>query len=106
MPRYVGYHEDHQLPFKQGQWVLIPKGTTIKTTYHGTRQAGRSYAVKIHHLGCGRNLPVGHPRHNESYPVENPSVVWPGPGGYWSEADINDVQPCPPEKIPTRPKSY
>lgn len=24
--------------------------------------------------------------------LENPKVVWPGSGGYWREADINDVQ--------------
>lgn len=24
--------------------------------------------------------------------MENPSVVWPGSGGYWTEADINDVE--------------
>jgi hypothetical protein len=29
---------------------------------------------------------------DEGYLVlSNPSVVWPGSGGYWREADINDV---------------
>ena len=25
-------------------------------------------------------------------PVHNPTVVWPGTGGYWMECDINDVE--------------
>jgi len=29
---------------------------------------------------------------NKMYPTVNPHVVWPGTGGYWVEADINDVE--------------
>lgn len=25
-------------------------------------------------------------------PIENPKVCWAGTGGYWAEADVNDVQ--------------
>ena len=32
MPRYEGYHESNQLPFRQGQKVVIPAGVTVKTT--------------------------------------------------------------------------
>ncbi len=30
--------------------------------------------------------------YKKMFPVQNPRVVWAGAGGYWVEADINDVE--------------
>ena len=87
--RLEGYHD--VLPIKAKDTVLIRKGTRVKTVQQGERLALRTYRVRVHHLLSGRNHPPGHPRHDPAYPVENPKVVLAGPGGYWSEADINDV---------------
>lgn len=70
--------------------VRIPKGTLIKTIYHGERLAGRTYTVKVEHLLNGVSQHVNY--HQDVVPTENPKVRWPGPGSYWSEADINDVE--------------
>jgi len=88
----LGYHENHELPVKKGDTVIIPKGTAVKTVGHPTKPAGRTYRIVVHHILNGQNRPEGDPRHVPTYPVMNPRVVWPGPGGYWSEADINDVR--------------
>lgn len=85
-----GYHD--ALPIKAEDVVLIRKGTRVKTVQQGERRALRTYRVRVHHTLAGRNHPAGHPRHDPTYPVENPKVVWAGPGGLWSEADINDVE--------------
>lgn len=83
--KYVGYHDDKDLPLKAGDIVTIRKGVTIFTTHPDGRGkvAGRTYKIKIDHVlwGCTRD--------GEHY--RNPSVRWPGSGGYWNEVDINDV---------------
>lgn len=88
--RLEGYHD--ALPVKAGDVVLIRKGTRVKTVQQDERRSLRTYRVCVHHTLCGQNHPAGHPRHDPAYPVENPKVVWAGPGGRWSEADINDVE--------------
>src|SRR4051812_33471047 len=87
-----GYHEDSALPVKRGDTVIIPKGTMIKTVGREPRPAGKTYRIVVDHLLSGMNHPESDPRHDRTYPVRNPTVVWPGPGGYWSEADINDIR--------------
>lgn len=95
--RLEGYHET--LPIKRGDIVLIKKGTMIKTVGKEPRPAGKTYKIKVDHTLPGRseiklrqNDTPPHGFWEERINHENPKVVWPGPGGYWSEADINDVE--------------
>ncbi len=105
MGKYIGYHEDNELPIKRGDVVTIPKGTTVRTM-HPSRKlyvTKRSQKVTVDHILNGIGLPEGHPRCDEFYrafhdhetsatrQIRNPSIRWPGTGGYWCEADINDV---------------
>lgn len=80
--KYEGYHPDHTLPVKPGDVVTIVKGTPV--WHQGeVKPAGKTYKVTVHHILPGCNHPDVDPYHR------NPKVVWPGSGGYWSEADIN-----------------
>jgi hypothetical protein len=98
MKRFVGYHEDHELPVKRGDTVTILKGTKIKTTCPRPEDkhkvAKRTYKIKVDHilngttitqLNRGRDfdLPLG--------PLTNPTVRWGGTGGYWYEVEMNDL---------------
>jgi len=88
-PKYLGYHDD--LPIKQGQIVTIKKGTMVRCN-GVTKPAGRTYKITIHHILPGQNLYVeGNAFRRTVHPVMTPKVVWPGSGGYWAEADINDI---------------
>jgi hypothetical protein len=93
--KYVGYHDEQDLPVKRGQTVTIPKGTTVKTVGRPAKQAGKTYKVKVDHILPGTSdysIAVQDKKVIEvRTPRTNPKVVWAGPGGYWSEADINDV---------------
>jgi hypothetical protein len=84
--RYIGYCKDEEIPFKQGETVIIPKGVSIKSTHPTVKRkvAGTTRRVKINHILCGMNDYDGKPH-------SNPSVVWAGTGGYWHEVDINDI---------------
>jgi len=92
MAKYIGYHESHLLPLKGGETVTILKGTPIKTT-HPTKKhrvAGRTYKVKVNHVLNGTTVTVlNRYRDEELGPKQNPSIRWPGEGGYWFEVDIN-----------------
>lgn len=81
--RLIGYHDT--LPISKGQEVTIPKGTLVRTLTKGSRRAGKTYKVRVHHTLCGMDSYHG------KDPL-NPEVVWAGPGGYWSYCDINDVR--------------
>lgn len=86
---YLGFREDRDLPIKQGDTVTIPKGITVKTVYKDPKPAGRTYKIKVNHIMPGSNAYLDWNR--EVVRPTGPKVVWPGPGGYWSEADLNDV---------------
>jgi hypothetical protein len=103
MTKFVGYHENKDLPIKAGDTVTILKGTKIKSM-HPTRKvftAGRTYQVKVNHVLCGSSdfdlnatlahLSTTNERKDIYIPRSNPSVRWPGYRGYWSEVDINDI---------------
>jgi len=53
-----------------------------------SKVAGRSYTVIVHSVNCGTNADI---YQGKVIAAKNPSVVWPGDGGYWCEADVNDV---------------
>lgn len=98
MTRIEGYQDDNAmlaLPIKRGDTVIIKKGTIIYVVGQEPKPAGRTYQVKVHSLSPGQNRPVGHPQHDPSYGVQNPRIVWPGSGGYWTECDVNDVVKAP-----------
>jgi hypothetical protein len=87
--KFIGYHEDSELPIKKGDTVTIKKGTLVGTLGKGIKPAGKTYKVKIDHILNGVNRYRDH--HGEPVEVQNPRIRWPGPGGYWSDADINDI---------------
>lgn len=87
--KFVGYHEDSELPVKKGMIVTIKKGTLVTTIGHGSKPAGKTYKIQIDHILNGSFRYRGH--RNEAIETTNPKVRWPGPGGYWSDADINDI---------------
>lgn len=96
--KFEGFHEDKDLPIKRGDTVTIPKGTVIRTMLprpeDKVRIAARTYKVRVDHILNGitvteeaaflrRGETPGH--------KSNPTVRWPGKGGYWFEVDINDI---------------
>lgn len=89
--QYLGYHDLHDLPVRQGQRVRIRKGTVIRSTKIGSLPfvAARTYVVVVRSLdtGMAEFVHAGH-----VHPATNPRVVWVGSGGYWVSADINDVE--------------
>jgi hypothetical protein len=99
-PKYVGFHEDADLPVKRGDTVTIPKGTHLRTTHPQMkdRVAARTYRVKVDHILPG-STDTKHEQATEppyhfivtKVPLTNPSVRWAGTGGYWFEADLNDI---------------
>lgn len=100
--RHLGYHDRDAmkaLPVQKGDHVRIPKGATVKQVGKPAKPAGRAYTVLIHHLLSGRSQAMGEYRRDSTgkltavmVPIENPKVCWAGNGGYWCEADINDVE--------------
>lgn len=93
--RHLGYHDREAmaaLPVKKGDRVRIPKGVVFKQVGKDAKAAGRSYVVTVHHLLPGRSSYV----RDILTPLENPKVCWAGSGGYWCEADVNDVDPVKP----------
>jgi len=97
--KIVGFHAPADLPFKAGDKVRIKKGTVLKSMHpqkDNPYEAGRSYTIEVHHVLPGSDKSIFDPDEPEGFrhePYRNPSVRWPGSGGYWVEADINDVEP-------------
>lgn len=86
MPQYIGYHDDANLPIKDGDTVTILKGTPIQ--HRGqTTVAGRTYKVNVNRVLNG--ITDSHSDHTKRVNTRNPSVGWAGTGGYWSDVDIN-----------------
>ena len=110
---FLGYNDISTLPVKKGNQVYIPKGTLVKSMHpqKGNFISKRGQWVSVHHMGCGQTVPEDdydrHYKHNfpdapkdlkyeerfnqVGYATMNPTVVWPGAGGYWCEVDINIV---------------
>lgn len=87
--RFMGGCDEKDLPIKKGMTVTIKKGALIQTIGKEPRPAGKTYKVKVHHIVAGRTQYRGH--RGEIIPSQNPTVVWAGPGGYWSSVDVNDL---------------
>jgi hypothetical protein len=85
---YMGYCEN--LPIKRGMVVTIEKGTMVRMSGgRPSKPAGRTYKVTVHHLGYGVDRHRAY--HGAIVNHQNPSIVWPGAGGYWAEVDLNDI---------------
>lgn len=102
--RYFGYYDSQDLPIKAGDTVTIRKGTVVKNVRYpgGQKAAAKTYKVRVDHVLNGTNdfvlddqgrqqLDRNRPGYVLMKPIKAPSIRWPGPGGYWSEVDINDV---------------
>lgn len=72
----------------RGATVTVPKGIEVKTTLHGVRTTGRTYKIKVHDV---YPMVPAHEYHGFRRP-EPAKVIWPGTGGYWSEACVADVR--------------
>lgn len=82
---YIGYCEN--LPIKPGDVITIPRGIRVKTMRPGVNSyiTKRSFKTKVYFVtnGFSENM--------MGIPPRNPMVEWAGSGGYWCEADINDI---------------
>lgn len=91
-PRFLGFYREEELPIKKGQVVVIPKGTVIKVVGKEPKPAGRTYSVTVSHVNAGSTFYAqGSAFRKEYVRPTAPKVVWPGTGGYWAEADLNDI---------------
>jgi hypothetical protein len=112
---YIGYYDDKHLPFKRGETVVIPKGVQVYMRTHPSKKGyvtKRSMEVKINHILPGQTVPERdyeryhkaeypdcphseeevHPGYTQRvYYLQNPRICWAGTGGYWCEAEINDI---------------
>jgi hypothetical protein len=91
-PKFLGCYREDDLPIKRGQEVIIPKGTMVKVVGKPAKPAGRTYKITVAHVNSGNTFYVkGSAFRKEYIRPTSPKVVWPGTGGYWAEADLNDI---------------
>ncbi|WP_019584482.1 hypothetical protein [Thioalkalivibrio sp. ALE16] len=65
-----------------GARVLIPRGASIRSTNERPSKARRNHIVTVHRAYAGFiHEPDIRPAH----------IVWAGSGGYWREADLDDI---------------
>jgi hypothetical protein len=91
--KFIGYVKE--LPIKPGDRVRIPKGVIVRCNGEN-KPAGRTFIVRVNHVLNGYTLDASEQayqmRHGRTVgPAVNPKAVWAGSGGYWCEADINDI---------------
>lgn len=110
------------MDIKKGDHVVIKKGTQVRTTGAvRNKVAGRTYKVKVHHtyrahivtpavavrgyqdvlarrgidIKALQALQVTNPHafwREESVVLTSAVVCWAGSGGYWHEADVEEVE--------------
>ncbi len=59
MNKFLGFHNDNEIPFSQDQLVKIPKGTLIEHRSE-LKEARKDYMIKVDHILPGRSLWVGY----------------------------------------------
>lgn len=95
--RFDGYCE--KLPIMSGDKVTITKGTIIRKN-GANKPAGKTFTVTVHHVLNGWKPDASDiayaERHGNTSTGWNPKVVWAGSGGYWCEADMNDIPEAQP----------
>jgi hypothetical protein len=70
MPRYVGYHETRELPFKRGDKVIIPVGTRVRS-YNPSKKdwvTTRKQVVTVNTLMNGMSV---YPSHTKLSDIES-----------------------------------
>lgn len=89
--KFFGQFEESELPIKPGMMITIRKGTVIQTTDAKQREkiATKTYKVRVHHILVGVTRHLNY--HREVVDFQNPRIRWVGTGGYWYDADINDI---------------
>lgn len=80
---------------KQGDKVMIRKGSVIHTTHprwnhSNPKIAGRAYSVTVHDVYDGY-IQNGWHSHKRDQAVRNQQVVWAGTGGYWFWVDSANI---------------
>lgn len=86
--KYIGFCET--IPVKEGDKVTLKKGakfTTTKTT--GVQVVKRTRTVTVFSTDKGCDPYKNY--HQEQIPARNPRIIWVGGGGYWCDADINEI---------------
>jgi len=92
VPTFQGPYRDEELPIQPGMEVTISKGVIVKTIGRDPKPAGKTYKVKVNHLLCGCPAYWEGKWYNRRFVrPTGPLVRWAGPGGYWSETDINNI---------------
>lgn len=56
--RLQGYYPYSEIPFKQGDVVIVSKGTLIKSTAGAPKVSARRQKVKVHHIMPGSMAPL------------------------------------------------
>lgn len=70
--------------------VRIPKDTVLTGTFAGGEKfAGRTYEVDV--MFADKGYVPNNPWDVEHAVGRAGSVTWPGAGGYWHEADVEDI---------------
>lgn len=84
-----------QLPVKMGDMVTLPKGGKFHSTKPGGREqvSKRARTIKVHSVDQGCASYTNH--RGEVVPARNPRIVWVGGGGYWCDADLNELVGLP-----------
>lgn len=115
-PRFFGFYQPFELPIKDGDSVVIPKGTPVRHRNKVT-VSKRAQTVRVHHVLPGMSRPAYDAHRYENMdipagledhlliPVSNPTIVWAGAGGYWSEVDINFLPVANPQPLPGNVRS-
>lgn len=90
-----------ELPkLKRGDKVRVKKGALIWTTHPSVRKevggdnhkrAGKTHTVTVDRMSPGHGTAL---RRGE-IEIRNPTVTWAGPGGYWCEVSLNDIEVLP-----------
>ncbi len=88
--KYIGYCDPETLPIKKGDRIRIKIGVKLHSFKRGHYEAKRQYYVTVDHVLPGTAEHEGY--NGEIVPAKNPEVRWPGDGGYWTSADINEVE--------------
>lgn len=95
MPKttYIGFYYEDELPLKDGDKVVIPKGVKVRSF----NPSKKDYVTKqkttvVARIGNGSADPKdGDSTHVLMHALSNPTVTWAGSGGYWCSVDLNDI---------------
>jgi hypothetical protein len=90
-PKFDSMTDLSTLPLRRGSEVIIKKGSKIHSMKDGNKVAGTTYKVKVHSISQGVPAYFENGCSGEVHRPTSPKVIWAGTGGYWCEADLNEV---------------